>query len=76
LSSKDEPEALRSNKFQAYEVLRSKEPDSLSSSYFIEDRLCRLVRQAIDEEEITLSRGAEILRLDLETMRDIVSSWV
>jgi len=76
LSTKDEPEALRSDKFQSPEVLRSKEPDSLSSSYFIEDRLSRLVRQAIDDEEITLSRGAEILRLDLETMRDIVSSWV
>jgi Zn-dependent peptidase ImmA (M78 family)/transcriptional regulator with XRE-family HTH domain len=76
LSRKDEPEALHSDKFHAPEVLRSKEPDSLSSSYFIEDRLSRLVRRAIDEEEITLSRGAEILRLDLETMRDIVSSWV
>ncbi|MDD2300485.1 MAG: XRE family transcriptional regulator [Fermentimonas sp.] len=76
LSTKDEPEALCSDKFQAPEVLRSKEPDSLSSSYFIEDRLSRLVRIAIDKEEITLSRGAEILRLDLETMRDIVSSWV
>ena len=76
LSTKDEPEALHSDKFQAPEVLRSKEPDSLSSSYFIEDRLSRLVRIAIDKEEITLSRGAEILRLDLETMRDIVSSWV
>ena len=76
LSSKDEPEALHSDQFQAPEVLRSKEPDALSSSCFIEDRLSRLVRKAIDEEEITLSRGAEILRLDLETMRDIVSSWV
>jgi Zn-dependent peptidase ImmA (M78 family)/DNA-binding XRE family transcriptional regulator len=76
LSKKDEPEALHSDKFHAPEVLRSKEPDSLSSSYFIEDRLSRLVRQAIEAEEITLSRGAEILRRDLETMRDIVSSWV
>jgi Zn-dependent peptidase ImmA (M78 family)/DNA-binding XRE family transcriptional regulator len=76
LSTKDEPEALHSDKFQAPEVLRSKEPDSLSSSYFMEDRLSRLVRIAIEKEEITLSRGAEILRLDLETMRDIVSSWV
>lgn len=76
LNRKDEPEALHSDKFHAPEALRSKEPDSLSSSYFIEDRLSRLVRRAIDEEEITLSRGAEILRLDLETMRDIVSSWV
>lgn len=42
----------------------------------MEDRLYRLVRAAIDNNEITMSRGAEILRLDLDAMRDIVSSWV
>ena len=40
----DEPEALPPDKFQqSPEVLRSQEPDSLSSSYFIEDRLSSLV---------------------------------
>lgn len=76
LGSKDEPEAMTSDKFHAPEVLRSKEPDSLSASHFVEDSLARLVRQAIEDEQITLGRGAEILKLDLETMRDIVSSWV
>lgn len=77
LSIKDEPEALTSDKFlQSPEVLRSQEPDSLSPSHFIEDRLSRLVRDAIEKDEITMSRGAEILRIDLEDMRDIVSSWV
>ncbi|MDD3889955.1 MAG: XRE family transcriptional regulator [Syntrophomonadaceae bacterium] len=77
LGPKDEPEALFSDNFiRSPEVLRSKEPDSLSQSYFVEDRLYRLVREAIEDEEITMSRGAEILRLDLITMRDIVSSWV
>lgn len=70
----DEPEALSPDKFS--EVLRSQEPDSLSDSHFIEDRLCRLVRTAIEQDEITMSRGAEILRLDLNTMRDMISSWV
>jgi hypothetical protein len=42
----------------------------------MEDRLSRLVRKAIEEDEITMSRGAEILRQELETMRNIVSSWV
>jgi len=74
LSLNDEPEALSPDKFS--EVLRSQEPDSLSSSHFVEDRLSRLVRTAIEKEEITMSRGAEILRVDLEHMRDIVSSWV
>lgn len=73
----DEPEALSPEKFQqSPEVLRSQEPDSLSSSQFMEDRLYRLVRNAIEKDEITMSRGAEILRLDLESMRDMISSWV
>lgn len=77
LSIADEPEALSPDKFQqSPEVLRSQEPDSLSPSHFIEDRLSRLVRNAIEKDEITMSRGAEILRLDLEDMREIVSSWV
>jgi len=57
------------------EVLRSQEPDSLSSSDFIEDRLSKLIRIAIEKEKITMSRGAEILRLDLNAMRERVSSW-
>jgi len=77
LNIKDEPEALLPGEFfQAPEVLRSKEPHSISSSHFVEDRLSRLVRRAIEKDEITLSRGAEILRLDHEAMRDVVSSWV
>lgn len=77
LSITDEPEALSPDRFQqSPEVLRSQEPDSLSPSHFIEDRLSRLVRNAIEKDEITMSRGAEILRLDLEAMREIVSSWV
>ncbi|OLN26673.1 helix-turn-helix domain-containing protein [Desulfosporosinus metallidurans] len=77
LSITDEPEALSPDKFQQTpEVLRSLEPDSLSSSHFVEDRLSRLVRKAIERDEITMSRGAEILGLDLEAMREIVSSWV
>ena len=41
---------------------------SLHRDYVNEQK--HLVRRVIDEEEITLSRGAEIFRLDLETMRD------
>jgi len=73
----DEPDALPPRSFlqSMAEVLRSQEPDSLSASDFIEDRLSRLVRLAIETDKITLSRGAEILRLDLESMRERVSSW-
>jgi Zn-dependent peptidase ImmA (M78 family)/DNA-binding XRE family transcriptional regulator len=80
LSIVDEPEALTPNKFyelpELPEILRSQEPDSLSSSYFVEGRLSKLVRNAIEKEQITMSRGAEILRVDLEEMRQKVSSWV
>ncbi len=73
----DEPDALLPSSFlqSMPEVLRSKEPDSLSASDFVEDRLSMLVRHAIEQEKITLSRGAEILRLDLDDMRDRVASW-
>ena len=77
LSIVDEPEALSPDKFkQAPETLRSQEPDSLSPSHFIEDRLYKLVRNAIENDKITLGRGAEILKRDLGDMREIVSSWV
>jgi len=77
LGGTEEPQALKPNSFQQCmpEVLRSQEPDSLSPSDFIEDRLSRLVRTAIQQDEITMSRGAEILNLDLEDMRDRVFSW-
>ena len=42
---------------------------------FQDDRLARLVRQAVEREVITLGRGGEILDLPLEQMRDRASSW-
>lgn len=73
----DEPDSLDSNSFQqSYaEELRSKEPESLSSTDFMEDRLSRLVRLAIEKDIITLSRGSEILKLNLEEMRIRAHSW-
>jgi Zn-dependent peptidase ImmA (M78 family)/DNA-binding XRE family transcriptional regulator len=72
----DEPQALSPDKLQQSEVLRSKEPHSLSPSCFIEDCLSRLVREAIEKDKITMSRGAEILRLDFQAMRERINSWV
>lgn len=77
LGKTDEPEALPPEIFQQPpEALRAHEPESLSPSHFVEDRLSRLVRNAIEKDKITMSRGAEILRKELEEMRDIVSMWV
>lgn len=78
LGSIDEPQGItRSNFHMAYpEALRPNEPDYLNENDFVEDRLSGLVRTAIENGEISLSRGAEILRIDLEEMRERAASWV
>jgi len=52
------------------------EPAPMEAHDFQMDRLSRLVRKAIEEEVISLSRGAEILRLSLERMRELSASWI
>lgn len=78
LLKRDEPEALAADAFRASfpEDRRAGEPEDLSPLDFVEDRLSLLVRKAVEGEEITLSRGAEILGLSLEEMRQLASSWV
>lgn len=51
------------------------EPLPLAEVDFLENRLRRLVREALESEKITLSRGAEILGLDLGAMREEVAAW-
>jgi Zn-dependent peptidase ImmA (M78 family)/DNA-binding XRE family transcriptional regulator len=51
------------------------EPDSLSNNDFVEDKLHKLVRSAYEQEKITLSRGAEILRLNMGEMRELNNGW-
>lgn len=78
LSKTDEPEALDESEFMtaAPEALRGREPDHLSAGDFREDRLACLVRRAIEAEEISLGRGAEILGISLKDMRALSASWV
>lgn len=72
-----EPNALHPSSFHGNpEKLRANEPDYLSSLYFVEDRLARLVRMALEAEKISLSRAADILDHDLAHMRAIASSWL
>lgn len=52
-----------------------KEPDGLIKADFGEDRLSRLIKEAVKKESITLSRAAEILKKDIEEMREIANSW-
>jgi len=74
----DEPEALAADAFRASspEPSSAGEPERLSKADFIEDRLSRLVRRAVEKSLITLSRGAEILGLSLQEMRELSAAWV
>jgi hypothetical protein len=74
----DEPQALAENAFKASvpESLPGSEPEHLSKADFSEDRLSTLVRRGVEAGEISLGRGAEILRLPLIDMRDLAASWV
>jgi Zn-dependent peptidase ImmA (M78 family)/DNA-binding XRE family transcriptional regulator len=78
LMKRDEPNALASDAFRASspEALRAGEPERLSSADFVQDRLYRLVRKAVEESAITLSRGSEVLGMSLQEMRDLSASWV
>jgi Zn-dependent peptidase ImmA (M78 family) len=54
----------------------NEEPDRLSRLDFIEDRLERLVRKALDKEEIGVSRAAEILNIKTWEMRERIREWM
>ena len=75
LRKTDEPEALHKSEF-AWNWSRSGEPAGLSEHDFIEDRLSRLVRRALEEERISLGRAAEILGLTRDEMRQKAREWV
>ncbi|MBI5544456.1 MAG: ImmA/IrrE family metallo-endopeptidase [Deltaproteobacteria bacterium] len=74
----DEPVALSPGDFSAamVEPRAADEPKRLSSEDFVEDRLSGLVRSALEQERISVGRAAEILDLDLKTMRAVISTWV
>ncbi len=54
----------------------SEEPERLDRHDFMQDRLARLVRNALEKDAITLGKAAEILELDLEDMRELANSWM
>ena len=74
---KEEPSPLDEKDFgngiPAANVAR--EPARLPEGLFMEDCLARLVRRAVEEEQISLSRAAEILRLSTSDMRAIAAGW-
>ena len=52
------------------------EPAELSPFSFTEERFERLVRQAYEQQKITISRAAEILNLSTMQMRERVAEWL
>ena len=52
------------------------EPFGLQAIDFSSDRFSRLVRQAIEEDKICFSRGADMLQIPLEELRERCSCWV
>lgn len=74
LRKTDEAEPLHESEF-AWSWRRSGEPESLSRHDFVEDRLARLVRRAVEEQRVSLGRAAEILGLTREEMRKQARAW-
>ena len=70
----DEPKKLEQGEFRL-DWSRAGEPDGLSETDFLQDRLSRLVRQALEKRIISLGRAAEILKLSRQEMRALSSSW-
>jgi len=42
---------------------------------FYEDRFKRLTREAVEKDKISLSRGAEMLRIGIEEMHNLLLNW-
>jgi len=59
-----------------YPRFPANEPRRLDNADFLEDRLSRLMRQAIEQELITRDRVAEILRITPEEMIQRIGDWV
>lgn len=53
-----------------------KELKELSCFDFTEERYERLVRQAYEQEKISISRAAEMLSLSAESMRERIAEWL
>ncbi len=51
------------------------EPFGMHPFDFFEDRLSRLTRKAVEMDKISLSRGAEILRISIEEMQELLTNW-
>jgi hypothetical protein len=77
LKKADEPDGLSPEAFFGRPPDRSAdEPEKLLESDFMEDRLYRLVRRALETDAITLHRAANNLDRSMVEMRALTASWV
>lgn len=78
LDKTKEPDGLDADEFRGIKPFAkgADEPERLGAMDFVQDRLNRLVRLALEKEEISMSRAAELLRLNLNDMRALANSWV
>ena len=74
LRKADEPAALETSEF-AWNWSRSGEPANLDQHDFIEVRLSRLVRRALESGRISLGRAAEILEITRDRMSRQAREW-
>lgn len=58
-----------------YQQSRGAEPAKLDAHDFVDDRLSRLVRRAVEEDVVSMGRAAEILDVDRSTMRELANMW-
>jgi len=74
LRKADEPNPLEASEF-TWNWSRAGEPAGLSECDFVEDRLHRLIRMALERKIMSLGRAAEILRISREDMRKRAADW-
>jgi len=51
------------------------EPFGMQRFDFFEDRFSRLTREAVEKDKISISRGAEMLRIGIEEMQELLKDW-
>jgi len=78
LGKADEPAGLAAEAFRspAPSPKAADEPENLVEGDFVQDRLFRLVRRAVEEDKLSLERAAEVLRVDFSTMQAVTRSWI
>jgi Zn-dependent peptidase ImmA (M78 family)/DNA-binding XRE family transcriptional regulator len=55
--------------------LKAEEPSNLDEMDFVSDRFHRLVRKAMEEGKISISRAAEMLQISVSQMREHIIAW-